>query len=204
MLAAVEAAFDVVGDLIGRNRHEAGDRRGDARRGRGQQVRLRPRAVEAQGRRRARAARRRSCTSTAQCVADLNLVLSPFLPFSANEVDRALGGAGDVAPMPRIEEADDLDGGRRLPDHHRRLHRASRRGARHPIEVGHAGRPSRRRSSPSSTRRSSTRSSPGWGPDPYWHPSAVNTHISGASANVSLVSSLAAGCRDGSDISPAA
>ena len=51
----------------------------------------------------------------AQCVADLNLVLSPFLPFSANEVDKALGGAGDVAPMPRIEEADDLDGGAPYP-----------------------------------------------------------------------------------------
>ena len=49
----------------------------------------------------------------AQCVADLNLVLSPFLPFAANEVDKALGGAGEVAPMPRIEEVDDLDGGRR-------------------------------------------------------------------------------------------
>lgn len=51
----------------------------------------------------------------AQCVADLNLVLSPFLPFSANEVDQALGGAGDVAPMPRIEEVDDLDGGAPYP-----------------------------------------------------------------------------------------
>lgn len=51
----------------------------------------------------------------AQCVADLNLVLSPFLPFSANEVDKALGGAGDVAPMPRIEEVDDLDGGAPYP-----------------------------------------------------------------------------------------
>ena len=61
----------------------------------------------------------------AQCVADLNLVLSPFLPFSANEVDRALGGKGEVAPMPRIEEAEDLDGGARLPGHHRRLHRGA-------------------------------------------------------------------------------
>ncbi len=52
---------------------------------------------------------------TAQCVADLNLILSPFLPFSANEVDRALGGAGDVAPMPRIEEVEDLDGGAPYP-----------------------------------------------------------------------------------------
>jgi len=51
----------------------------------------------------------------AQCVADLNLVLSPFLPFAANEVDKALGGAGDVAPMPRIEEVEDLDGGAPYP-----------------------------------------------------------------------------------------
>ena len=51
----------------------------------------------------------------AQCVADLNLILSPFLPFSANEVDKALGGQGAVAPMPRIEEVDDLDGGPGYP-----------------------------------------------------------------------------------------
>ena len=51
----------------------------------------------------------------AQCVADLNLVLSPFLPFSANEVDKAFGGAGDLAPMPRIDEVEDLDGGAPYP-----------------------------------------------------------------------------------------
>jgi len=51
----------------------------------------------------------------AQCVADLNLVLSPFLPFSANAVDVVLGGTGDVQPMPRIQEADDLDGGPGYP-----------------------------------------------------------------------------------------
>jgi methionyl-tRNA synthetase len=51
----------------------------------------------------------------AQCVADLNTVLSPFLPFSANAVDVALGGTGDVAPLPRIEEVDDLDGGPGYP-----------------------------------------------------------------------------------------
>lgn len=50
-----------------------------------------------------------------QCVSDLNLLLSPFLPFAANEVDKAFGGAGDVAPMPRIEEVEDLDGGAPYP-----------------------------------------------------------------------------------------
>ena len=52
---------------------------------------------------------------TAQGVADLNLILSPFLPFSANEVDALLGGTGRIQPMPRIEEVDDLDGGPGYP-----------------------------------------------------------------------------------------
>ena len=51
----------------------------------------------------------------AQAVSDLNVMLSPFLPHSANAVDRVLGGPGDVAPMPRIEEVEDLDGGDPYP-----------------------------------------------------------------------------------------
>lgn len=45
----------------------------------------------------------------AQAVADLNLMISPFLPHSANAVDLVMGGNGDIAPMPRIEEVTDLD-----------------------------------------------------------------------------------------------
>src|SRR3546814_19631370 len=71
----------------------------------------------------------------AQCVTDLNLVLSPFLPFSANAVDVVYGGAGDVQPMPEIREADDLDGGAGYPiitgDY-----TTARSWARHPVEVG--------------------------------------------------------------------
>jgi methionyl-tRNA synthetase len=52
---------------------------------------------------------------TVQAVADCNLILSPFLPHAANDVDRILGGDGDVAPMPVIEEVDDLDGGPSYP-----------------------------------------------------------------------------------------
>ena len=52
---------------------------------------------------------------TAQAVADCNLILSPFLPHAANAVDRVLGGAGEVAPMPVIEEVEDLDGGPSYP-----------------------------------------------------------------------------------------
>jgi methionyl-tRNA synthetase len=52
---------------------------------------------------------------TAQAVSDCNLLLAPFLPHSANAVDRVLGGAGDVAPMPEIREVEDLDGGPGYP-----------------------------------------------------------------------------------------
>jgi methionyl-tRNA synthetase len=51
----------------------------------------------------------------AQCVADLNTILSPFLPFSANTVDAVMGGSGDVQPMPQLQEVEDLDGGAGYP-----------------------------------------------------------------------------------------
>ncbi len=94
----------------------------------------------------------------AQCVADLNTILSPFLPFSANAVDAVLGGTGEVQPMPRLEEVDDLDGGAGYPvitgDYS-----GAARWERSPDHGRHAGRASRPRCSPSSTRPSSTRNS---------------------------------------------
>ncbi|MHB1063963.1 MAG: methionine--tRNA ligase [Georgenia sp.] len=51
----------------------------------------------------------------AQAVSDLNVMLSPFLPHSANAVDAVIGGSGAVAPMPRIAEVEDLDGGDPYP-----------------------------------------------------------------------------------------
>ena len=45
----------------------------------------------------------------AQAVADLNLMLSPFLPHAANDIDRVMGGTGEIAPMPYIEEVAELD-----------------------------------------------------------------------------------------------
>ena len=45
----------------------------------------------------------------AQVVTDLNLMMSPFLPTSSNAIDKVLGGTGNVAPLPRIEEVVDLD-----------------------------------------------------------------------------------------------
>ncbi len=52
---------------------------------------------------------------TAQAVRDCNVLLSPFLPHAANAVDRVLGGSGALAPMPVIEEVEDLDGGPAYP-----------------------------------------------------------------------------------------
>ena len=47
----------------------------------------------------------------AQAVSDCTTMLSPFLPHSCNQVHAAMGGVGEIAPMPRIDEVDDLDGG---------------------------------------------------------------------------------------------
>src|SRR5690606_38179671 len=51
----------------------------------------------------------------AQAVTDLNTMLAPFLPHSANAVEKALGGDRKIAPMPRIDEVEDLDGGPGYP-----------------------------------------------------------------------------------------
>lgn len=114
ILALVEAAFGTVGDLIGAHRQK-------------QAIAEAMRTVSEVNRYVSDTApwqlkgedqRPRLLTVLhvmAQCVADCNLLLAPFLPHSANAVDRVLGGAGDVAPMPRIEEVDDLDGGPGYP-----------------------------------------------------------------------------------------
>ncbi len=47
----------------------------------------------------------------AQCVSDCNTILAPFLPHSANKVHQVLGGEGELMPMPRIEQVDELDPG---------------------------------------------------------------------------------------------
>jgi methionyl-tRNA synthetase len=52
---------------------------------------------------------------TAQAVTDCNTMLSPFLPHSSNAIHHALGGSGELQPMPRIEEVEDLDGGPGYP-----------------------------------------------------------------------------------------
>ena len=166
LLDHVEAAFGTVGDLIGRHRQKAAI--GEAMRA----VAEVNKYVSDSEPWKLKGDDERERLGTilhvvAQCVSDLNRILSPFLPFSANAVDAVL----------RRQRRDPADaaarGGRRprrrrrLPGHHRRLPGAAR-WERSPIVVGTPS-PSRPRCSPSSTRPWSTRSSPGWQQDDGAH-----------------------------------
>ena len=51
----------------------------------------------------------------AQAVSNCRVLLSPFLPHSSQAAFEALGGAGRVVAMPEIREVDDLDGGPAYP-----------------------------------------------------------------------------------------
>jgi methionyl-tRNA synthetase len=114
VLAMTEAAFDTVGDLIGRNRMRQAI--GEAMRAVGEVNKYvsdhEPWKLKGDDE------RERLGTIlhvVAQCVGDLNLILSPFLPFSANTVDAVFGGTGEIQPMPTLVEVDDLDGGPGYP-----------------------------------------------------------------------------------------
>lgn len=114
LLESVEAAYDVVGELIARHRQKQAV--GEAMRVVAEVNKYvsesEPWKLKGEDQR-ARLAT--VLHVTAQAISDCNTLLSPFLPHSANQVDRILGGAGDVQPMPVIEEVEDLDGGAAYP-----------------------------------------------------------------------------------------
>ncbi len=113
LLDAVEAGFASVGDLIAQHRQKSA--LGEAMRlvGEANKYVADTQPFKLKGEDPATQARLATVLHTlAQAVTDLNLMLSPFLPHAANDVDRVLGGRGRIAPMPRIEEVDELD-----PDH---------------------------------------------------------------------------------------
>ncbi len=113
LLDAIEAGFASVGDLIAQHRQKAA--LGEAMRlvGEANKYVADTQPFKLKGEDPATQARLATVLHTlAQAVTDLNLMLSPFLPHAANDVDRVLGGRGRIAPMPRIEEVDELD-----PDH---------------------------------------------------------------------------------------
>lgn len=134
LLTRVEETFDVVGDLIARHRQKAAI--GEAMKTVGEVNKFvtdtAPWTLKGDDQ------RERLGTVLhvlAQCVSDLNTILSPFLPHSANAVDVVYGGAGDLQPMPAVDEVDDLDGGAGYPvitgDY-----TAARAWRRRPLEVG--------------------------------------------------------------------
>ena len=168
-----------------------GDGRGDAHRRRGQQVRLRLRAVEAQGARRARAPRHdprtsppSACTTSTPC----------SRRSSRSRPTLSTGSSAAPAtsqPMPRIEEADDLDGGAGYPiitgDYAARAGVAacSRRRGRPGRQAGpglHQARPGRRRRGARPARGVSA-----WTP-PDHRPASTPT---GRSATVMVLEALA-------------
>ena len=107
------AAFQTVGESLGRCRFKAGDHRDHAHAGRGQQVPVRPGAVEA-----ARVRPGRGCapSATSRCSSSTTArrCSRPFLPRSSQKVFEMLGGSGVWSGMPRIEEVSE-DGGPRYP-----------------------------------------------------------------------------------------
>ncbi|HHW82733.1 MAG TPA: methionine--tRNA ligase [Actinomycetales bacterium] len=47
----------------------------------------------------------------ATAVSNLDLMFSPYLPHSSNAIDAMFGGSGEIAPLPRAEQVEDLGGG---------------------------------------------------------------------------------------------
>ncbi|CCH77812.1 Methionyl-tRNA synthetase [Nostocoides japonicum T1-X7] len=114
LLSTVREGFDSVGDLIGRHRQrqaiaEAMRLVGEANKYVTDQAPFRLKGEDE---------RPRLATVLhvlAQAVSDLNTILAPFLPHSANTVHRVLGGEGAFMPMPEVREVADLDGGPAYP-----------------------------------------------------------------------------------------
>ena len=108
LLDAIEAGFETVGNLIRHHRQKAALSEamrlvGEANKYVTDTEPFKLKAPEQ---------RERLATvlwTLAQAVADLNLMLSPFLPHAANDIDRVMGGEGEIAPMPHIEEVEELD-----------------------------------------------------------------------------------------------
>jgi methionyl-tRNA synthetase len=108
VLAAVRGGFDSVGDLIGRHRLRAAI--AEAMRVVGEVNKYL--TVTEPDKMKDESQRERLGTVlhvAVQCVLDCNTLLSPFLPHSANKVWATFGGKGELVPMPRIEQVEELD-----------------------------------------------------------------------------------------------
>jgi methionyl-tRNA synthetase len=109
LLAASRDAFGTVGDLLARSRQKAAVTAAmrvvaDANKYLSDQApwKLRESDVDAD--------RERMHTIlhvALQVVDDCKTLLTPFLPHSSSKVDKLLGGSGEWAPLPRLEEVDE-------------------------------------------------------------------------------------------------
>ncbi|MFW7414508.1 methionine--tRNA ligase [Demequina sp. SO4-18] len=111
-LAASESAFDQVGELMRGHRQRASANEamrvvGDANRYLAETA---PWKLKNENPERMKTV----LGVAAQLVSDANTMLAPFLPHSAQKVHEVLGGDGVFAPMPQLNEVDDLD----IPDRH--------------------------------------------------------------------------------------
>lgn len=111
-LAASEAAFGQVGELIATQRQRAAV--SEAMRVIGDANKYLAETAPWKLKNEDPARMRTVLAVAAQLVSDANTMMSPFLPHSAQKVHEALGGTGVLSPMPQMVEVDDLD----LPDRH--------------------------------------------------------------------------------------
>lgn len=106
LLETTLAAFDTVGDLIHNHRQKAG--LNEAMRIAGEvnkyisatepwKIKDNPERLAA------------VLYTAAQAVMDVNVLLAPYLPHSAQKVWETMGGTGTFSPLPHIEEVTDLD-----------------------------------------------------------------------------------------------
>jgi methionyl-tRNA synthetase len=112
LLASAKSAFVTVGDLIARHRQKAAI--GEAMKVVGEANKY----LADQAPWKIKDDRERLGTIlhvALQVVSDCNVLLTPFLPHSAQKIHEQLGGSGVHAPLPSICEVEDLDGGPAYP-----------------------------------------------------------------------------------------
>ncbi|WP_084128930.1 methionine--tRNA ligase [Demequina sp. NBRC 110055] len=114
VLAASEAAFTTVGDLLGAHRQRAAI--SEAMKAVGEANKYLADTAPWKLKTEDPARMETVLGVAAQLVTDANTMLAPFLPHSAQKVHEALGGTDTMAPMPQMNEVDDLDiAGRHYP-----------------------------------------------------------------------------------------
>lgn len=108
VLAAVRTGFETVGAHLGHHRLRAGI--AEAMRVVGEVNRYLTATEPYKMKDESQRERLATVLHTAlQCVSDCNLLLAPFVPHAANRVHAVLGGEGELIPMPRTEQVDELD-----------------------------------------------------------------------------------------------